>query len=443
MPKSSRVRAADSLALSGADRAFLAWESPLRPMHVGLVATFRAGHGSRVPSLERVRAAIDAGVQNEPRLQGRLVPGSFGARERLVPSTRWSVDQHVRGAQLDPADSPNDFDRKVDALLASPLDRRIPLWEIWYLPGRPDPDCFTLLCKFHHALLDGASGVALIERFLGGIAPRRASAAAAPARPPRLGRRGVFAGLRANARLLGNLIRRGPATPLNGAVREERRHRSVHCKLETLDAGAGRRGGTRNDALLAAVAGAIRSSLDCVAPTLRVFCPVNLRRRGDGRLGNQISLWILDLPVEEPDLDARIRRVREVTRRAKRKGDAAGGRLLERLAAGLGVWTARLGMAVAAWLRVYQIVVTNMPGPARELSLLGARLESLMPFAPLFPGQRVAVAAITYAGRLQIGISDGFDTRELGDRIANSLARELDAIAAHADLAPPVLQRSA
>lgn len=442
MSEGHRAHATDSLSLSAADRAFLAWESPLRPMHVGLIAVFRAGASGRVPPLERVRAAIDAVVQSEPRLQG-LVPGRFGSGERLIPSTRWSVDQHVHRAQVDPAASPRDFDRAVDALLARPLDFRIPLWEIWYVPGRPDPACFTLLCKFHHALLDGASGVALIERLFGGIAAPAASAAEVSARPARTFGLGVAAGLRSTARLLSKVMRRGPPTPLNGAVRVERRHRSIHCDLATLDAGAARRGGTRNDALLAAVAGAIRSSLDCVAPTLRVFCPVNLRTRGDHRLGNRISLWMLDLPVDEPDLDARIRRVREATQRAKSKGDAAGGQVLERLAAKLGVWTARIGMAVAAWLRVYQLVVTNVSGPARELSLAGARLESLVPFAPLFPGQRVAVAAITYAGRLQIGISDGFDAPELGDRIANALARELEAIAAHSDLAPLVLQRSA
>jgi FAD/FMN-containing dehydrogenase len=223
----------------------------------------------------------------------------------------------------------------------------------------------------------------------------------------------------------------------------ERRHRSFDRELETLDAGAAKLGGTRNDALLAAVAGAARSSLDRVPPALRAFCPVNLRKRGDRVLGNRISMWILELPVQEPDLEARVRKVREATMRLKRGGDAAGGKLLERLAAGFGAWTARLGMALAARLRVYQIVITNVSGPARELTLLGARLTSLVPFAPLFPGQRVAVAAMTHAGRLHVGITDGFRTPEFGDRFASAIGRELADVAAHSDRTPPVLQRSA
>lgn len=443
MRDSLEVRRTASVALSAADRAFLAWEAPDRPMHVGLLATFRAASADRIPSIEQIRASIEAAVRSEPRLMGRLRRGRFGAATCLVPTASFCIADHVRVARFAPSDAGTELERKVDALLARPLDLGRPLWEIWVLSGRPSADCFTLVCKFHHALLDGSSGVALIERVLCGVAPREAPDGSRRAHRPSRRRAGIVATLRAGGRLLRTMYRRGPATELNGRVRAERHHRAIQCDLERLDAGAAKLGGTRNDALLAAVAGALRSTLAEVPHSIRAFCPVSVRARGDRDLGNRVSLWILDLPVHEPDLEPRIRQVRASTMRAKRSGDAAGGQLLERLTAVLGVWTARVGMALAAWRRVYQIVVTNVSGPARELSLLGTRLVSLVPFAPLFPGQRVAVAAIAYAGRLHVGVSDGFGSAEIGDRLASRIARELDDVASRSDLAPTVVQRSA
>ena len=94
-----------------------------------------------------------------------------------------------------------------------------------------------------------------------------------------------------------------------------------------------------------------------------------------------------------------------------------------RLSELLGVWVSRVGMAIAARRRAFSVLVTNIPGPERPLHLLGGRLETLVPFAPLVPGQRVAVAAVSYADSLQCGISDGWTSRRSGEALAEALAQ--------------------
>ena len=199
-------------------------------------------------------------------------------------------------------------------------------------------------------------------------------------------------------------------------------------------------GGTHNDALLASVSGALRRWLSGaglrVPATLRAFCPVNLRRSDEepGR-GNRISLWMVDLPLGVPDLRSRIEHLRDATRRHKRRGDARGGVSVARLAERLGTWVSTAGMAVAAFRRAFHLVVTNVPGPSRPLHLLGAELESLVPFAPLFPGQRVAVAVVSYAGRLHVGVNDGWQGRAPGNRFATDLREALADVCAEAEVA--------
>jgi WS/DGAT/MGAT family acyltransferase len=425
MTSTPREWTGDGLALSATDRAFLSWETASRPMHVGLVAVLRPDGPARTPSLEQIRAAIEPALRAEPRLTARL------SGRRLVPAPDFDIRRHVRDAGAGAS---------VDALLARPLDPRLPLFEIWMLRGRPDAGCVTLVCKVHHALTDGVSGVRLVESLLGGIAhPRITRTATARSRSRRsASARGA---LRALGRLLGRALRGGPRTALNG-VAAARRHTALACDLERFDSGAHALGGTRNDALLAAVTGALAVALAPAPPSVRAFCPVSLRAPGERGAGNRISLWLVDLPLAERDRGRAVAAIHAATTRAKRGGDASAGRVLAGLARVLGAWTARVGMALAAARRSYQVVVTNVSGPRRGLSLAGAELVSLTPFAPLFAGPRLAVAAVSYAGRLHVGVTHALPSAAIADRFTEALQRELDAIAAGVEPSP-ALQRSA
>ena len=100
---------------------------------------------------------------------------------------------------------------------------------------------------------------------------------------------------------------------------------------------------------------------------------------------------------------------------------------MARLVSWLGGWLARAGMAIAARRRAFGVVVTNVPGPARPLELLGARLSALHPFVPLFPGQRLSIAVLRYDDRLFWGLTTGWRDRERGVRLEADLSHELAA----------------
>ena len=106
-------------------------------------------------------------------------------------------------------------------------------------------------------------------------------------------------------------------------------------------------------------------------------------------------------------------------------GAARGGDTLACAIEILGSWVAELGTALAARRRAFNVVVTNVPGPGRPIELMGGTLEHSVAFALLFPGQRVSIALVDYAGRLSVGLTDGWSGRDRGSRCARGLEAEI------------------
>ena len=129
--------------------------------------------------------------------------------------------------------------------------------------------------------------------------------------------------------------------------------------------------------------------------------PVNIRREAAvSALGNQVTFVVADLPVAEPDPVRRLARMTETMNELKRSRQVAGMDLLERVSDGLVptlfVEFARLG----AQQRVYNMGVTNIPGPPIRLFLLGAPLREIHPVVPIFPQQALSVGLFSYDGAL-------------------------------------------
>jgi hypothetical protein len=397
-------------------------------MHFGAVCAFRLGPEASMPDLEALRAALAAALPGAPRLRQRLARRGWTRRPVWTPARDLRIEEHVRAA---PAGA--DLRAVADDVLSRRLPRTRPLWAVWLVPAAPDERCFSLVIQVHHAVTDGIGAVRILETLLGtraGAPPAPATSRARTARASRPRARGSWRPL---LRLLRGFLRGGPATPLNGSVPPRRFHRWLTSDAAALDATAERLGAARNDVVLAAGASALRAALARTgAPpaTVRAFCPVSLRRgaRDGDTPGNQISLWLVDLPLRIPDRDALVAAIAAATGRHKRGADAAGGVGVARLAEALGAWVSWLGMAIAAQRRAYQVVITHLPGPARPLHLLGARLEALVPFAPLFPGQRLAIAVVRHDGRLHWGVCDGWPDAAPGERIAAGLRAFLDAL---------------
>ncbi len=390
-------------------------------MHIAARLEFSSAKDLTLPELQSLFAAQ---VENEPLLCCRLVAG------RWEPATDFAIERHVRQTSED-----------ADHVLAAPLDRKRPLWEVWLAPRQGAGEGFALLIKIHHALIDGVGGIALLDRLLRPApqhaprSPTRSITQASPARKrPRkrtLGERGRE--LISALRLVREHFRSFPPNPLNGEVGPHRRHIGFTIDAARFDAVARSLGGTRNDLLLATCTGALRRFLaEEATPTpaaLRAFCPVNLRPRGGAKgFGNRIAPWLVSLPIARVDLRARLEEIREQTRALRRRRAHHGGDRVARVVEYLGGWVARFGVAIAARRRAFSLVITQVPGPARPLDLLGAPLDRLFAYVPLFPGQRASVAVVNLGGRLCVGIAEAWPDPDRGERFAAAMRAEFEAV---------------
>jgi WS/DGAT/MGAT family acyltransferase len=197
-------------------------------------------------------------------------------------------------------------------------------------------------------------------------------------------------------------------------------------------------GGTVNDVILATVAGALRTWLsgrgEAPHADLRVMVPVSMRTQdARGTFGNQVSAIFCPLPVTEPNPVERLRKVREAMKGLKESGQAVSAHALSRL----GDFAPPTLLAQAARLqfatRVFNLVVTNVPGPQFPLYLLGKRMLRCHPLVPLARQQAVGIALLSYDGRIDVGLGGDADAARdlpaLGSAIKDAL-EELKACAA-------------
>src|SRR3954471_14043735 len=144
--------------LTGLDASFLALEKDGAHMHVGSVLLFEG----RAPDHDDFVAKIDRGLHLVPRYRQRLASPPFGAsRPVWVDDPHFNVGYHVRHTALPGPAGEDELRRLAGRVFSQQLDREKPLWEIW-LVDHVAGDRFALICKTHHALVDGISGVDIL-----------------------------------------------------------------------------------------------------------------------------------------------------------------------------------------------------------------------------------------------------------------------------------------
>ncbi|MFI5319751.1 MAG: wax ester/triacylglycerol synthase family O-acyltransferase [Myxococcota bacterium] len=433
--------------LSARDRLFLDLEAANAPQHVAMLCWLEAKplrDAAGALDLARIRARIGSRLPLVPRTRQRLAHIPIDQHPVWVDDEHFDLALHVLHTALPKPGDAHALKQLVARLLAEPLDRGRPLWEVWLIDGLSRGRC-ALLAKVHHCMADGVAGFAWFAELLAGDADEPIAAQApwtprpAPDRDELLRRevgRRAEQWLDALHKLPGLLERReeiedfaarmsrrasalgetlsaalapAPEVPFNGPLGPLRAFEWRSLSMERVSALRKALGGTLNELALACVAGAlrelmIREGAEIEDVVLRASVPVN--RRGDGDAhsgGNRISLCVVELPVGEADARARHARVCQSSARAKSSEQVRGLELL----ADLADWTtsALMGAAARAALqsRPFNLVVTNIPGPTRPLQVLGAKLQALAPALNLAEGLGLGVALASYAGQLTFG----------------------------------------
>ena len=208
--------------------------------------------------------------------------------------------------------------------------------------------------------------------------------------------------------------RPAPDSPLNAVIGEHRRYGMLALDLDDHRRIRKAHGGTVNDVVLATVAGALRAWLLTrgakVGPmtSVRALVPVSIRADGeDFTSGNQVSSYLVDLPVGEPSAVMRLHQVSYRMQAHKDTGQAVGASSLAGLAGFAPPTLHALGARVASGLskRWFNLVVTNVPGPQQPLYAGDARMLAAYPVVPLAKGQALSIGLTSYDGKVFYGLN--------------------------------------
>ena len=93
----------------------------------------------------------------------------------------------------------------------------------------------------------------------------------------------------------------------------------------------------------------------------------------------------------------------------KRSGQAVGAQALTELAGFASPTLVAQAARLQARQRLFNLVVTNVPGPQQPLYLLGRRMQAIYPLVPLAANTALGIAVLSYDGRLNFGLNADYD----------------------------------
>ena len=436
-------------------------EEPDTPMHVGGVLILEAPPGG----VDALADLVEARLPLVPRYRQRVaeVPGHL-ANPVWVDDPDFDIAYHLRRNCLPRPGTEAQLLDLVSRLSSRPLHRRRPLWEMYLVDGL-SRGRVAVITKTHPALVDGLSAIDIGQVLLDvePDAPAPEPAEWRPERPPSGAQlvwealdeyarrpsaivdtaRGAVTDVRSTAARLtgvaGGLLRTArqtmlaaPHTPLNTTVGRQRRVAVARAELDDVKKVRKAHGGTVNDVLLTVVAGALREWLlsrgePVVAGTsVRALVPVSMQDE-DAVAGNRVSSYLVDLPVGEPNPRVRLARLSYAMRGIAQHGQSVGADSLIALTGFAPPTLHALGARAARGLsrRLFNLVVTNVPGPQFPLYAAGSRMLEVFPVVPLARGQGLSIGMTSYDGRVYFGLNADRDTVGDVDVLADLIEQEV------------------
>jgi WS/DGAT/MGAT family acyltransferase len=455
--------------LSALDAEFLHLEDGTEHMHIAGMSVFEGP----APTEDEMRALLASKLHRIPRYRqrARSVPLELG-RPVWVDDPHFNLGYHVRSTALVEATDAA-VCRLMGRLMSQELDRNRPLWEAWIVHGLPEGR-WALISKVHHCMVDGISGVGLLEAVLDADAD-------APVAPPEpwspqsepspagmvidawSGLLGDVAGrvgavprrvldplgtVRSTAAFGQGLFRLGrkllstPPLSIDGKIGPHRVWAHSSASFDDVRRIRKGLGGTVNDVVLAAVTSGYRDLLlsrgdDPATAVLRTLVPVSVRTEdARGIPDNRVSAILYELPVAEADPVARLITVHEQMAALKTSHMPEAVEAVTSFADLLPPMA--IGTATRLLVRLLKdrpqhaldTVTTNVPGPQLPLYCLGREMLEHRPYVPISHGVRVGTSILSYNGRLCFGVTGDFDSAPDVDVVATGTAAGIEQLAA-------------
>ena len=452
--------------LSPADLSAIQAERGPVHMHVGGICVF-AGAVGRDTVVRRLRERIHL----IPRYTMRLEQAPLGLTQPgWVEDESFDVDRHVRHAAVAAPGNDAELCELAGQILSQQLDRDRPLWQITTVEGLAGARS-ALVAKMHHALVDGLAAVdvstVILDPTPEGLEipppePRAPAESHGSARldsltriasaqldlPRRLAREAVARTVdprsyarqvRAAAGVVGELARvrpQAPATRLNATIGRERRVALARCRLDDVKAVRKATGATVNDVLLATVALMLTEYLGDDAPDHAVaLVPVSVRTEEEqGEGGNRISTVFVDLPLHGEPLE-RLKAIHQATTAAKGSAQVQAGALIVGATGLAPPVVSSLAVRAMSEARLFNLVVSNVPGPQQTFYLAGVPLLEVFPTVPLNPrNQALSIGIVSYDGGVHFGLQADRDALPDLDRAAAGIEGAAAGLAAAAGI---------
>ncbi len=450
-------------------------------MHIGAVMIFDPPARGRPPTVEDLCADLEPRLDGLPRYRERLSSTATGGLSwpSWEGSDRFDIRSHVRRAVLPAPGGEDDLLEWAGDYFSQRLERTQPLWEIVLLEGLADGR-WALVNKTHHCMVDGVGAVdvthvlldadagaerheqapprsspapPVLPEAVGSMTRSATSAAAGLVKLPLRGIRagagflGVGAGAVRHPGRLADAARRAqamadvivhdelnaaPRSSINVPIGGRRRLAVSWVPLTELKYVKDGLGGTLNDVVLALATGGLRTLLlsrgeSLPTAGLRAMVPVNLRSTSEQlALGNKVTSLFVRLPVGEPDPRRRFEAQREQSEAAKSGSQALGSSTMID-------FTAHAPPAVHSFIarsmyatRLFNLTVTNVPGPRSTLYCFGSRMTDAWPLVPLAADHALGMAVLSYDGKVFFSINADRDAMPdlgvLAGGIENTLA---------------------
>lgn len=444
------------------DASWLYVESRDTPMHVAGLNVFSRPANAKPDFLRRLVAQFKDAKSFVPpwnlRLKSSLLRGVMPEWET---DDNLDLDYHIRHSALPGPGGERELGVLVSRLHSHALDLSRPLWECHVIEGLEN-DRFALYTKMHHALIDGVGGMRMTVRTMSSSAAEKTIVppwtigavpgkrrARSEAMPPPLAR--LIEQARQQAALVPQVgsalaeIWRGkkdddalvrpfsaPKSVLNERITSQRRFATQQYELARLRRMAEAAGVTLNDIVLAICAAALRRFLkelnQLPRRSLTAGLPVSVRPEDDEQLGTAISFILANLGTSIADPIKRLKAIHASTQRAK-------AHLQSLPKSGMNNYTMLfmapyiVGMLTGAAGRIkpmFNLAISNVPGPVKPLYIGGARLEAMYPVSVLQHGQALNITCVSYAGSLDFGFTGSRDALPHMQRLSVYTGEALD-----------------
>ena len=427
-------------------------------MHVGWATTYQPPAAAPAPSFDQLFDHIESRLARGRRFRQRLARVPLGLNAPVwIDDDHFDPRAHIVRARSDKLGD------VIDDCMSEPLDRRRPLWQLC-IADRLEDGRIGVVGKAHHCMVDGIAAVELATLLLDPtpeperVPPDGWRPAPKPSGLSRLAGgvfdqlRGDLGMLRLSARIAGSPLTAAraaasaattavgmlrpaqPVRPLNAPISPLRHLATVRRPLRDLKLVKASFGTTINDVVLAAATGGVRRLLEQRAEhpvPLKAMVPVNVRgaaENGDG--GNRISFMFVGLPCDEVDPARRLQSIHAETAGRKDEDEA---HWVETVFDAIGYLPQPVRNAVSNVIAsplIFNLTVSNIPGPREPMYMLGCELDEAYPVVPIADRHALSIGVTTICDDAFFGIYADREALPDSDLVASAIDDSLDELVA-------------